>query len=259
MQPFHDTIIRLMASSPVKISQARLGRPQEAESVGNDSPDSGLKDSVNEKERLYVVHLQNKYYLKLLKSFDKLQHGVVSALLISKALVYFLESDYCHDGWGPLTREDARQMLIRREILRAIADHTCQDVYHLRFDKLSFLLYMADEIQCWGRPTLASLQEEPAENAPVSTRVEAFNANQVDISISTPWISEDEGEIKRWVGKLRRMLRLAVGTPNLRSQGLSLKFAAVNTSGSRCVLELKDGSLRGPDIVIPSPEMPPPS
>ncbi|MHC4356622.1 MAG: hypothetical protein ACYS0H_28320, partial [Planctomycetota bacterium] len=69
MLPFHDTIIKLMASNAVAL------------------PD-GAK---------YVTHLQNKYYLKLLKSFDRLDHGIVSSLLISKALVYFLESDLSHD------------------------------------------------------------------------------------------------------------------------------------------------------------------
>ncbi|MBN2128687.1 MAG: hypothetical protein JW741_04295 [Sedimentisphaerales bacterium] len=247
MQPFHDTMIRLMASSPVRLTREPAAHGECAGSTPGSVHAGGSNDQSRKKERRYVVHLQNKYYLKLLKSFDELHHGIVSALLISKALVYFLESDFCHDGWAPLTGEDARQMLIRREILRAIADHTCQDVYHLRFDKLSFLLYMADEIQCWGRPTLTSLQEEPAEIMDGSADVRAFGAKRVSISISTQWQPEDDDKIIRWIGKLRRMLRLAVGTRKLKE--LSLTFRAENSNGEPCVLELRDGSLHGPEIV----------
>jgi hypothetical protein len=235
MQPFHDTVIRLMASKPVKLAEAV--RP--------------TKDEKKEgKERIYVTHLRNKYYLKLLKSFDNLDHGVVSSLLISKVLVYFLESDLCHDWWSPLTEEDARQFLIRREILLAIASHTCPDIYHLEFNTLSFLLYMADEIQCWGRPTLTKLQEEPAGIMNGQVEVEEFDDNRIAIMITTdddePWDEKQKKAISdNWIGRLRKMLRLAVGTPKLEKS--HLRFQAKNKkSGQICYLELKDAQLIGP-------------
>ena len=235
MQPFHDTLIRLMASKPVKLAEVvRPPKPKE-------------KD---EKERIYVTHLQNKYYLKFLKSFDNLDHGVVSSLLISKVLVYFLESDLCHDWWSPLTEEDARQFLIRREILRAIASHTCPDIYHLTFNTLSFLLYMADEIQCWGRPTLTKLQEEPAGIMNGEVEVKEFSDTKIAIIITTDddkkWDDKQKEAIsKNWIGRLRKMLRLAVGTPKLENS--YLHFEAQNKkSGQRCYLELKDAQLKGP-------------
>lgn len=241
MQPFHDTLIRLMASKPVKL--AEMARPPKDE-----------QKAEAEKERIYVTHLQNKYYLKFLKSFDNLDHGVVSSLLISKALVYFLESDLCHDWWSPLTEEDARQFLIRREILRAIASHTCPDIYHLRFNGLSFLLYMADEIQCWGRPTLAKLQEEPAGIMNGQVEVKEFGDTHIHIIITTDdetW--DDDPDLKKaikekWVGRLRKMLRLGVGTPKLEKS--HLHFEARNKSGQRCFLELKKAQLRGPILEL---------
>jgi len=236
MQPFHDTLIRLMASKPVKLVE--MVRPP--------------KEEKEENERIYVTHLQNKYYLKLLKSFDDLDHGIVSSLLISKALVYFLESDLCHDWWSPLTEKDAKQFLIRREILRAIASHTCPDIYHLKFNTLSFLLYMADEIQCWGRPTLTKLQEEPVGIMNGQVEVKEFGETQIDITITTdddePWDGEEIEAIKKnWIGRLRKMLRLAVDTPKLEKS--YLRFQAQNKrSGQKCYLELKDAKLTGPEI-----------
>ncbi len=236
MQPFHDTVIRLMASKPVKLVEV-MRSPKSENEEENDA-------------KMYVTHLQNKYYLKYLKSFDNLDHGVVSSLLISKALVYFLESDLCHDFWSPLKEEDARQFLIRREILRAISSHTCPDIYHLSFNTLSFLLYMADEIQCWGRPTLTKLQEEPAGIMNGRVDVKQFSENQIEIIITTDddkeWTDKEKEAIKsNWIGRLRKMLRLAVGTSILEKS--YLLFQAQNgKSGQICYLELKDAKLDGP-------------
>jgi hypothetical protein len=47
----------------------------------------------------------------------------------------------------PINIIAAKQFVVRREILRSIANHTCQDIYHLQFNTLSFLLYITDEIQ----------------------------------------------------------------------------------------------------------------
>jgi len=238
MQPFHDTMIRLMASNPVllpKILRLNIAK----------SKNASKKEYAEKEERKYVTHLQNKYYLKLLKSFDDLEHGVVSSLLMSKALVYFLESDLCHDSWSPLTAKDARQFLIRREILRAIASHTCQDIYHLKFNTLSFLLYMVDEIQCWGRPTLTRLQEEPAAIMEGKVQVDEFKATEIRMTITTRDEGWTEAEVRKWVGKLRRMLRLAVDTTELEKS--SFKFEVKNESGDKCSLELKDGQLKGPE------------
>ena len=241
MQIFNDTMIRLMASKPAKLPEAL--QPQRTNSTN---------DSGEEKRRIYVTHLQNKYYLKLLRSFDELEHGVVSSLLLSKSLVYFLESDFCHDDWSPLTKEDARQFLIRREILRAMANHTCQDVYHLKFNTLSFLLYIVDEIQCWGRPTLEKLQHESADIQHGKAYVGEFSETRINVKITTEdkeWNEDHKKGVKAWVGRLRKMLRLAVGTPEYKSNNLYLRFEAQNQKNQHCYLELKGGRLIGPTRV----------
>lgn len=217
MLPFHDTIIKLMASRPMPQQQGK-----------------------------YLTHLQNKYYLKLLKSFDKLEHGIISSLLISKALVYFLESDLCHDTRKALDKVDARQFLIRREILRAIAAHTCQDIYHLNFNTLSFLLYMVDEMQCWGRPTFEELQNKPANFGASWVTVKKFQKNNIDIEITTDdkdWDEIQKQSVRSQVGKLHRMLRLAVDTPKLVKDNLALGFKIANEGGQSCFLELKNGGI----------------
>ena len=224
MMPFHDTIIKLIASKPV------------------------LKDESN---KLYLTHLQNKYYLKLLKSFDNLDHGIVSALLISKALVYFLESDFSHDERKPLDPEDARQFVIRREILRAIAAHTCPDLYHLKFNTLSFLLYVVDELQSWGRPTFEESQRHSAGSGDISVEIKNFSRNKISILVTTPdtsWDKDKKEEIIKPLDKLHRMLRLAVGTPEL-SKRLVLVFTIRNRGGQRAQFTLKHGKIEKPKIV----------
>jgi len=100
---------------------------------------------------------QSKYYLKFSKSFEKFDHGIISCILLMKNLVYFLESDL--DLSNPFTdQEDARQFYIRREILRAVASHTCTDIYHLYPNSLAFILILADELQISGRPTFSELK-----------------------------------------------------------------------------------------------------
>ena len=71
-----------------------------------------------------------------------------------KWLVYFLESDYDLTQSKALKKEDARQFIIRREALRAIAIHTCPDIYHLRSNTFSFLLIICDDLQEWAPSNL---------------------------------------------------------------------------------------------------------
>lgn len=118
-----------------------------------------LNNELSEKDKkgFFKTARQSKYYLKFSKSFENFDHGIVSCILLMKNLVYFLESDL--DLSNPFTdQEDARQFYIRREILRAIASHTCTDIYHLHPNSLAFILILADELQIWGRLTFSELK-----------------------------------------------------------------------------------------------------
>lgn len=107
----------------------------------------------------FFVHIQPKFLWKLTRAWEQFDHGVSSALLIFKKLVYFLESDYCFDTLKPMNSDDAKQFLIRNQILKAIAVHHCNYVYHLSLLDFSFFLRIIDEMQEWGRPRLKDLFE----------------------------------------------------------------------------------------------------
>lgn len=108
-------------------------------------------------DRRFVARLQPKYYFKFQKSLEHNQHGIISALIIYKLLLYFLESDYSINEDYMFDIEDTRQFYIRREILRAIASHTCHDVYQMNLLKFSFLLIICDDAQEWGRKSISEL------------------------------------------------------------------------------------------------------
>lgn len=105
----------------------------------------------------YVARLQPKYYFKFQKSLEHNMHGILSAIIIYKLLLYFLESDYTINEDYEFNKDDVKQFYIRRDILRAIASHTCPDVYQMDKNLFSFLLIACDEAQTWGRKGIAEL------------------------------------------------------------------------------------------------------
>lgn len=116
------------------------------------------KDSKNNEEKpVFVARLQSKYYFKFQKSLEKNSHGILSTLIIYKLLTYFLESDYNINEDYTFDNEDCRQFYIRREILRSIASHTCDDVYQLYMCSFAFLLRICDDTQEWGRKNISEL------------------------------------------------------------------------------------------------------
>lgn len=203
------------------------------------------KPSVVTDVREYTTHLQNKYYLKFLKSLDSLSHGIVSAILLSRSLVYLLESDLARDTARFMKMEDARQFLIRREILRSIASHTCRDIYHLQFNTLSFLLYIVDEIQCWGRPTLEELQLGIPNISEGTAIINAFEPHKIDIviKIAEKWDEKQKVQARRQLDKLHRILRLAVGTQKLAAHNNYLNFTVLSQDGNGVHLLLEKGRI----------------
>ncbi|MGO9015176.1 MAG: hypothetical protein ACLQF0_09375 [Dissulfurispiraceae bacterium] len=106
----------------------------------------------------YKTHIQAKFYLKFSQSFERFDHGIISCIALVKNLVYFMETNFDWDDVAVLTNvEEARQFIIRREIMRSIASHTCPEIYHLYPNTFSFLLLLVDELQFWGRPTFESM------------------------------------------------------------------------------------------------------
>lgn len=139
-------------------------------------------DIIHRDDNEFYTHLQSKYYQKFLSALSDFNHGVISSIILMKDLVYFKESDYMLDILKPLEIEDARQFLIRREILRTIASHSCQDIYYLGIKNFPFLLTLCDEMQEWGRPRLVDVAKRGGSITELS--ITRFDSELVDYKIS---------------------------------------------------------------------------
>lgn len=159
-QMFNDSIVKLI-SSDLKIVK------NDREGADEDEPPE------------YITHTQAKYYFKYSRSIENWDHGVESCIVLVKSLVYFLETDYSIDERKTMDIDDARQFLIRQRILRAIASHNCDFIYHLKLD-LSFLLKIIDEMQEWGRPSLSDLFIKTSNS---SFSIDKFTKNEIEYTI----------------------------------------------------------------------------
>lgn len=162
----NDFVVRLMSSKMEKREKNPTIPPTgtEASRKDNSAAKSEPKTTKgkdpaqeNPNEKLYIARLQSKYYFKFQKSLERNSHGILSTLIIYKLLTYFLESDYNINEDYSFTQEECRQFYIRREILRAIASHTCDDIYQMYMGSFSFLLRICDDTQEWGRKNISEL------------------------------------------------------------------------------------------------------
>ena len=151
----NDFVLRFISSKMREIDTT-TGLLKELTTQDNSDDDAIIPDSELKKKR-YVARLQPKYYFKFQKSLENNQHGILSALIIYKLLLYFLESDFNINEDYVFSHEDTRQFFLRREILRAIASHTCKDIYQLELNSFSFLLQLCDDAQEWGRKYISEL------------------------------------------------------------------------------------------------------
>lgn len=192
----------------------------------------------------YNIKIQSKYYAKYSNSYEKLNHGMMSCILLMKNLVYFKETDY-----KPLLKQreertskvinvldDAKQYLIRREILRAIASHDNQDIYHIDMNTFSFLLIICDEIQEWSRPVAKKrifyeIESEKKEKIVISK----FNENNIDISLYLDLTdTEVDDYSKKKFQKFIRLLRSAVHSDHRK---FNFKMSIENYNDLKYVFE----------------------
>lgn len=143
----NDFVIRFMSS--------KMWRVRDRDTIAIES-EPGADEKDKDKE-YFVARLQPKFYFKFQKSLEQNNHGILSSLLIYKMLLYFLESDYSTNEDYVFDEEDTRQFYMRREILRSISSHTCQDIYQLHLYSFSLLLIIADDAQEWGRKQISEL------------------------------------------------------------------------------------------------------
>lgn len=145
----------------------------------HEKPYSMKDDEEHKKE--YVARIQPKYYFKFQKSLEKSKHGILSAIIIYKLLLYFLESDYSINEDYVFYEEDVRQFYIRREILRAISSHTCHDIYHLDMMNFAFLLIVVDDSQEWGRKKISELYVKSKTKYEFKEIKPSFDVKQIEI------------------------------------------------------------------------------
>lgn len=193
---------------------------------------SDLVPPAGKKQRGYIPHIHSKYFLKFSEAYERRDHGIISCLVLMKNLVYFLESDYLLDLQKPLNSEEAKQFLIRRNILRAIAAHSNENIYYLTLPQFPFLLTIFDELHEWGRPRLVEMfQKEKLELETVSVEELTENAiaYRVVFKTSISLTRDDKERVRKEIlkfytikcEKIRRILRSAVGG---KDRNLKLTF-----------------------------------
>jgi hypothetical protein len=187
---------------------------------------SNLEVNKEKKEIRYSTHIQSKYFLKFCNAFEKFDHGVISCTVLMRSLVYFLESDFSLDQNKFLDEDDARQFLIRQNILRSIAIHNCEEIYHLTGNNFPFLLTILDEFQEWGRPRMTDMFKQNAPEKKII--IKEFGKNsKVDMAVNYEVIFKNKKgistneqekmstEIEKWfnikVKKYIKILRSAMG------------------------------------------------
>ncbi len=142
---------------------------------------------------LYLGRVQPKYYLKYTKSLEHFDHGIISSVIIYKMLLYFLESDFNLNDDYEYKYEDARQFYIRREILRAMASHTCTDIYNIYLTTFSSVLFLCDELQEWGRKSWNELYSGLQPHA-VDLSIDKFTPQEISVkeNINMEQVEEEQ-------------------------------------------------------------------
>lgn len=150
----------------------------------------------------YKASIQDKYKFKYKLSLENFSHGIVSAIIIYKMLIYFIETDNNPDADYIFGNEDARQFYIRRDILRAISSHTCKNIYHIDVVTFPMILFVCDELQEWGRKSWKSLYQGAAASA-VTLEIKAFNAQRIEYTESIKMGNASEEQL---VNNVKRII-----------------------------------------------------
>lgn len=152
---------------------------------------------------LYKASVQEKYKFKYMLSLEAFAHGVISPIIIYKKLNYFKETDNNSDANYVFQEEDARQFYMRRDILRAMASHTCQDIYHIDVATFPMLLFVCDELQEWGRKSWKSMYKGVTNNA-VQLSIKTFNSCKIEYEEQIDMSNAGEQQL---VDNIKRILK----------------------------------------------------
>jgi hypothetical protein len=126
-----------------------------------------------------TLRAQWKYFQKYARALERNQHGFLSTLLLQRKLLFFREGEFALEEDYKFALEEVRQFIIRREILRAVATHTCPDIYFMSATSPEALLFFCDEIQDWGRPRFQQLYEGNLTGKSIDVFLNAYDDNFV--------------------------------------------------------------------------------
>jgi hypothetical protein len=138
------------------------------------------------------LRCQWKYYEKYFDSLEGMKHGFLSALLLQRKLIFFKEGEFAVEEDYPFSIEESRQFLIRREILRAIATHTCDGIYIIKTLFLDSLLFFTDEIQEWGRPFFSDLYGGGIKNIKQKVYLSHYSQTGINWKVDAGEVSNNQ-------------------------------------------------------------------
>jgi hypothetical protein len=190
----HDSALLLLKLLSSKITFKRTSTPQRTKSE-KEKVEQYLTERQNfnnlvdyqkfneDNEYRIFLRTQYKFHQKYFDSLERFEHGFLSALLLHRKLLFFKEGEFAIEEDYPFCIEEARQFIFRREILRAIATHTCDDIYIVNLLSLESLLYFADEIQEWGRPFFSDIYGGSVKNEKPKVYLHSYKKNEVSWEI----------------------------------------------------------------------------
>ncbi len=236
--PVDELGIRLISSDICKVSTVEDNILSKEESTNgiDETHDQTTKLNQDVENERYLTHIQSKYLTKFSEAFVKRDHGILGCLVLLRNLVYFLETDFSIDAYKPMKVEDAKQFLIRRNILRTIASHNNDNIYYESVLDFSFLLLLFDEVHEWARPRFLSMIEQKGLTTYVTLKkltpknvhyLVEFKSEKDDV-LDTKRIKTFQLEILQYfIRKCNKYLRV-------------LRSAVKDTSKMRLTLEVLD-------------------
>jgi len=114
--------------------------------------DVRIVPSSDKKDVLIKCYRDDSTYWRLCRGFEKKQHGILSSYLIYKILGIFAEAWVrgTAEEWG-LEDEEAKENIIRGDILFAIAQHEFDFAHLNQLSSLADILILADELEEFSR------------------------------------------------------------------------------------------------------------
>ena len=171
------------------------------------------------------IRSQHTYHRKYSDSLETNDHGILSAMILLRKVRFFKEGEFSNSPRNFLF-EEIRQYLLRRDILRACASHTCRDIYFLHPLSLESLLFFCDELQEWGRPRFSDLQQmDPESLGALTVKLVEYNQGAISWEIDAGFLKEEAG-LKWSNGLARKFFNAQSGPVNIfDSNGGSFKLA----------------------------------